>query len=88
MLHSRLGMQKFLTPAGPSESKRRHRTEPKHEPKRDSGVWKYMTVLREHATSPEVLCIFCDTKFCGGATHPRAPHGPCARQQAEARVLP
>ena len=49
MLHSRLGMQKFLTPsAGTSDGKRRVRPEIKSEPKRDTGVWKYVTVLRDH----------------------------------------
>ena len=47
MLHSRLGMQKFLTPStGTSDGKRRVRTETKSDPKRDTGVWKYSVCNR------------------------------------------
>ena len=70
MLHSRIGLQKFLTPNAPDGSKR-VRVTPVAEPKRDDGMWKHVKVLREHATSPQVQCLFCDHPFVGGATRIR-----------------
>ena len=46
MLHSRIGLQKFLTPNAPDGSKR-VRVTPVAEPKRDDGMWKHVKVLRD-----------------------------------------
>ena len=41
------------------------------EPKRDSGVWSHVTVLREHPTVPQVECDFGQHVFSGGTTRIR-----------------
>ena len=70
MLYSRLGLQQKLMETAPDGGKR-VRVTPQSEPKRDDGLWQYVTVLRQHATSPQVQCTFCQHVFVGGATRIR-----------------
>ena len=41
------------------------------EPKRNSGVWLHVIVLREHPTVPQVECNFCQHVFVAGTTRIR-----------------
>lgn len=64
-MDSRLGLnQTAQKPDGPV----RVRTAPKGIPKRDGPIWKTVTVVKEHPTTPSVQCINCNKTFCGGAT--------------------
>ena len=48
----------------------RARAKRKAAPKREGGIWKSVTVLQEHDTTPQVQvqCNYGGKKFCGGAT--------------------
>lgn len=70
MIFSRLGLQQKLTQDAPDGAKR-VRVAPKSEPNRDQGMWKHVSVLREHPTSPQVQCNYCEHVFVGGATRIR-----------------
>jgi hypothetical protein len=64
MLHSRLGLQKYLTPdANDGSGQKRVRAETKSQPKRDEGMWKHVTVLRElisnNYPTPGARCRTC-----------------------------
>ena len=53
-MDSRLGLnQTAQKPDGPV----RVRTAPKGIPKRDGPIWKTVTVVKEHPTTPSVQCI-------------------------------
>ena len=55
-------MEKQLGQNGP-DGKKRVRVASMNEPKRDEGMWRYVEVIQEHATSPMVKCIFCAKMF-------------------------
>ena len=66
----RLGTMIELSQGAP-EGRKRVRTQPVAEPKRDSGVWLHVTVLRDHPTVPQVECNFCQHVFVAGTTRIR-----------------
>ena len=66
MQQSRLGLQQ---PSGSTAV--RKRAPPKSAPKRAGPIWATVQVLSEHATSPQLECVNCGAKFCGGASRVR-----------------
>ena len=66
MQQSRLGLQQ---PSGSTAV--RKRAPPKSAPKRAGPIWATVQVLSEHATSPQLECVNCGAKLCGGASRVR-----------------
>ena len=57
-MQSRLGLQQTPKPAGAAS---RVRATPKSAPKREGPLWGSVHVLTEHATSPSLQCLNCDS---------------------------